>query len=667
MRTLTCALIVVAIISTPTVATAAGAEDHSTRRIIDLSLEELMSMPVISVGKKETSLGDSPAAIAVITAEEIGRLGITSLPEALRLVPGLEVARINAHSWAISARGFTGQHSDKLLVLIDGRIIYESRFPGVYWDVQDLVLEDLDRIEVIRGPGATLWGANAVNGVINIITKRASDTPGPMASVSYGGEEHPTASARYGGSFGSSLHYRVFGKYAERAPLVREDGGEAADSWMARRGGFRLDWEPARANDTLTIQGDYHVVDGDEYFTRPQLTPPFSRTLNSTFESHGVNILGRWTRSFSSSSSLSMQAYYADSLYEDSDSGAHDHLADFEVQHRFRPAPRHDVVWGAGYRRRENVFAQQSRGIRWDEPVQRRYLQTAFVQDEISLVANVFHVTVGSKFEHNTTTGFSVAPSVRALWMPDSSQTVWGAVSQAFRTPDLFELGARLDVAAFQQGPNGPLVQVSIFGQPDLDPERLVAYELGYRAEPFATLSFDVATFYNRYDDLIEEAAGTPRFETSPAPAHLLIPLVSGNLAGARAFGVEASAQWRPARFWRVAPTYVYFDFPPMPGDNVGFDSPAHRFSVQSYLTLPKELELNGAAYYVGRLPSAKIDAYTRVDLGLVWRPAGAFELGIWGQNLLEARHVEFFAQTTPVREAVKRGVVAQITWRPTK
>ena len=662
------ARVVIALVMSASVCARAGAgplADDPPRdppSLTDLSLEELLATEVTSVSKKETSLAESPAAIAVITQEDIRRHGLTSLPEALRLVPGLEVARINAHSWAISARGFNGQYSDKLLVLLDGRVIYESRFPGVYWDAQDVVLEDLDRIEVIRGPGATLWGTNAVNGVINIITKQPTDTRGTVVSTSIGTDERPTTSVRYGGALGANVRYRVYGKLVNRNGLVDPAGARTDDGWTAGRGGFAAEWD-ANAGDTITIQGDRSDLSGREYVKQADLVPPFSRIVNADFDSRGTNVTGRWRHEISKTSEFSVQAFYADSYYWDQNGSSDDDLVDIEVQHRFAPRPRHDVVWGAGFRNRESFFGNASRGITWSNAEHVRTLETGFVQDEISIVPHRFNVTLGSKFEHNNDTGFSVQPNVRFLWTPHRSHSVWASASQAYRTPDLFELGARLNVDGFQPGPQSPIVQVAMIGRPGLEAEKMRSYETGYRAELTSRLSIDVATFYSVYDDQVDFIAGQTMFEPTPVP-HVLLPLRATNTNGGHSYGVEAAARWTPTRFWRVTPSYTYLQVPLL-AESFEFDSPAHRGTLATYVMLPKNLEANGAIYYVGALDKSNIPAYTRLDLGLTWQASKSLELGIWGQNLLDERHTEFFASSAPYLEAITRSMVARITWRP--
>jgi iron complex outermembrane receptor protein len=653
-----CALAAIVLCGSATSGQAQAIASSTRDAVFDLSLEQLMEIPITSVSRRQTPLSRSAAAVAVITHDDIRRLGITSLPEALRLVPGLEVARINAHSWAIGARGFNGQFSDKLLVLLDGRILYEARFPGVFWDAQDVVLEDIDRIEVIRGPGATLWGANAVNGVINIITKTSAETSGALVSTAIGSDERPTTSVRYGGAFGRDVTYRVHGKVSNRTGLVDADSPTALDGWQARRGGARAEWTN-HARDRLTLQSDVFSIRGHDLQARPLLTRPFTATSREAFSSDGGNVLGRWQRQLSTTSDVAVQGYYATSAYRQGGALSTDDLTDVELTHRFSPRARHDVVWGAGYRDRRGAFSTVPGEA---HPFARR-LQTAFVQDEITLVADRLFLTAGSKLEHHSDAGVSVDPSVRALWVAHHAHTIWGAVSRAVRTPDLFELGGRHPVSAFQRGPASPVILVSLTGQPGLVPESVVAYEMGYRTTPARTISLEVATFYNTYRDLIGFIPGEPTFTVHPITPYLALPLNATNTGGARSFGYELSAHWNPTAVWRLSPSYTYVD-PPALADTTEVANAAHRVTLLSSVTLPRRVELNAAAYHVSALRGTAIPAYTRLDVGVTWQPNPCIELGVWGQNLTDARHVEYFGASTTRLEAVKRSVVAQITWR---
>jgi len=632
-----------------------------TRALTDLSIEELMNEPVTSVSKKETKLSQSPAAVAVISGDDIRRLGITSIPEALRLVPGVEVARISAHKWAVSARGFNGQFADKLLVLVDGRTIYESSFPGVLWDIQDLVLEDLDRIEVIRGPGATLWGANAVNGVINIITKHTNETHGTLISTLVGSEDRPATSFRYGGQLGQSLHYRAYGKYFNRTGLVDGSGQPTPDDREARRAGLRMDWTPSQENKVM-LESDFHNTDAGETSSVASLTAPFVRSMNVNNFNRGQSVQGSWKRTLSETSDLTVQSYYVHSNYVDSSRLTNDDMMDFEFQHHLSLKSRHDIVWGANYRHRTSKFRSLFDTLSYTRESYTSNLFTGFLQDEIALAPNRLHLILGSKIERNTFAGTGVHPSARLLWTPRRTQTVWAAVSRALRTPDLFELYGRSNVSVFQPGPQSPVFQVALLGSPGLSQEKLTAYELGYRIEPSKEISIDATAFYNVYDDLIDFLPGAPRFESVPGPAHMLLPQNAANHEGGRSQGTELEVQWKPAKHWKLASNYSFLHLRFLDGSRE-FDSPTHRAHFRSYLTLPKNLEFNSALYYAGRLRTFQIPAYVRADAGLTWKATKSLEVGVWGQNLLDDQHPEMVGLTTALRAQVRRSVIARVTW----
>ena len=635
--------------------------------LADLSLEELMKEPVTSVSKKATRLAESPAAITVITAEDIRRLGITTLPEALRLVPGLAVARTTANEWAITARGFQYEFANKLLVLIDGRVVYTPMSGGVFWNAQDVMLEDLDRIEVIRGPGATLWGANAVNGVINIITKHSADTQGGLVTASAGTEEQPLATARFGASLNDDLSFRVFGKYFNRDGLVDSDGHEAPGAWHAAHGGFRTDWTPT-TQDALVFQGDYYDGRADKSVNSVSLAPAALKAVDITAHNTGSDVLGRWTRQWSETSALSVQAFVDHVEQGDGFVGEKRDTFDVELQHRFALGARNDVMWGVGYRSAD-LEAEQSFDLIWTPAVRHLSLANLFLQDELTLVPDRVRVTVGSKFEHNNLVGSSVQPNLRALWTPTPTQTVWAAASRATRTPDLFELGGRINAAAFETGPNTPPVLVAYFGNPALEAEKLTSYEVGYRVTPTSELSIDVAVYDNWYRNLVTYPAGATQIELNPAPIHVLMPFTADNSGSARTYGLEISAQWRPVKGWRLVGSYSYLHMRFLPDPRVDQQSPEQQFQVRSYFDVSSRLEVNSALFYVDPIASvvtsgaaARVPSYVRFDLGMSWKPAAFWSIGLWGQNLLDSRHIESSSSISEVQTEVPRGVVARVT-----
>jgi len=642
-------------------------------QLAGLEIEELMKIRVTSVSKKEERIAEAAAAVFVLTQEDIRRSGFTSIPEALRMVPGLEVARLDAHDWAISSRGFNDVFANKLLVLMDGRSVYTPLFSGVFWDVQDTLLEDLDRIEVIRGPGATVWGANAVNGVINIITKSAKETQGTLVSGGAGTEERVFADVRYGGKLASNVYYRVYGKYFDRDNSVLQNGSKAYDSWTQARGGYRMDWE-ANSENLLTAQGDIYGGEERQIFIVPIFTPPFSQAIRDRVHLSGGNMLGRWTHTFSEESNLQLQLYY-DRTYRNSaifKEGRDTY--DLDWQHRFPLGDRNDVVWGGGYRASSdeigNTFTVSN-----NPPSRTVQVLSAFVQDEIALIQDKVSLVVGSKFEHNDFTGFEYQPSGRLLWRPVERHTIWTSVSRAVRTPSRAEDDIRLNQQIFPPGvfdPNRPAVQ-ALFGNRHFDSEKLLAYELGYRAEPHKRLFLDVSAFYNVYDDLRSLEPGTPQLENSPPPPHQLIPLIARNLLEGEAYGGSAAVTWHLADWWRLRPSYtiLQMDLRRKAGsrDPVSEQAegaiPHHQAALFSSMDLLPNVEFDSNLRFVDKLASLQIPAYWELDLRLGWRPRKNLELSLVGQNLLHDHHPEFDRSfVNNPRTEVERSVYGRITWR---
>ena len=646
----------------------AAATDQSSKSsadLEDLTLEQLVNVQVTSVSKKETDLFTSPAAIYVITQEDIHRSGLMSIPELLRMVPGLEVARIDANHWAITARGFNGQYANKLLVLMDGRSVYMPVSAGVYWNVEDMPLDDIERIEVIRGPGAALWGANAVNGVINIISKRAKDTQGGLVTISYGTENQPSTTVRYGGQLATNLFYRAYVKYFNRDNFTSSTGPDTADAWSAVRSGFRLDWD-ASAENNFTLQGDYYYENAGETVDQATFTPPYVNRQNFVDHNKGANMLGRWTHNYSDTSQLNVQLYYDYSEQGDAPNVLKNNTVDFDLQHRFALGSRQDIVWGGGYRYLTEEASQSFFATFTPSYVHEQAFST-FVQDTLTIVEDRLNLTLGSKFEHNDITGFEVQPSIRLAWTPTKKQTVWAAVSRAVRTPSYLERDI-LQNRSVVQPPAGPPVLVSILGNPNLNSEQLTAYELGYRIKPVEPLSFDATAFYNVYDQLIALVQGVPSFETSPAPPHVLVPLAYQNNQSAETYGAEILGEWRVTENWRLVASYTYLQAHLNPAPD--FDSnPQNQFQIHSYLNLPHHVGLDAAVYYVDQIDSvlgdatATIPAYVRVDFGLTWRPIKSLELGIFGQNLLDDHHLETTSYKTTVLTEMPRSVMGRIIW----
>jgi iron complex outermembrane receptor protein len=642
--------------------------------ITAMSVEDLMNLEVTSVSKRTQKVANAAAAIFVITQEDIRRSGARNIPEALRMVPGLDVARIDENKWAIGARGFNGRFDNKLLVLIDGRSVYTPLFSGVYWDIQDVPLEDIDRIEVIRGPGATLWGANAVNGVINIITKPAEATQSGLVKAEAGSEQLAAGSARYGDRIGNKGYYRIYAKYFDWGSSTNLAGQDAFDGWHQVRGGFRSDWTLSRA-DSLTVQGDLYNSRNGETLTVPTLSAPYSATFANAGEYSGGNLLGRWTHSFNNSS-ISLQGYFDRTNYSDNQLFVdHESVYDIDFQHDFHVGQMQEIVWGAGYR------SIQDRNVPTFtvavQPTRAQYNQfSAFVQDEISLLDRRLRVTVGSKFEHNDFTGFEVEPNFRFLANISSVQSVWAAVSRAVRTPALTEEGLRLNEAVVPPGAPpffSPLPVIeSVYGNKQFRSEDLLAYEVGYRVQASSKLSLDVAAFYNNYTHLRTAEPGTPFLEGNPIPTDVVVPFVAYNKMSGGTYGIEPYADWKVLPRWKLFGSYSFLQMK-IHKDRDSLDpiadvpngqNPEHQFYFRSSLDLPKNIEQDLMVRRVSQLPSLNIPGYTSLDGGVRWKPISNLELSFVGENWLNSRHMEFipdFINTMPT--AVGRSFHGGITW----
>ena len=614
--------------------------------LLSLSFEDLMQIEVTSVSKHAQPLAEAAAAITVLDGEDIRRSGFTTIPEALRLVPGLAVARIDANKWAITARGFNSQFANKLLVLIDGRSVYTPLFSGVWWDVQDVPLEDIERIEVVRGPGGTLWGANAVNGVINIITKSAGDTQGWLASNGGGSLEQGFGTLRYGGELNPDAHLRGYVKYFNRGDFKGDPTATANDKWDAIQGGFRLDWDPT-PNDLLTFQGDYY--DGETHST-------LVTGADDQDDHSGGNLLARWTRTFSETSDLSAQFYYDRTERNLALLNQNLDTVDLEFQHRFRLRDWHDLIWGVGYRRYMDDITNKTPGLAFIPTNRNDNVASAFFQNEFSVLEDRLKLIVGSKFEYNDYTDFEFQPNVRALWHPDPNQSVWAAISRAVRTPSR----ADHEITFVALNPTPPPPVNVIAGQNGFDSEDLLAFELGYRAQALERVSVDVAAYYNIYDHL--------RSSEPVAPGLLILE----NKFGADTYGVEVAATWNVTDSWKLSGSYTLMvvDVDPDSDSNDATakdeegDTPDHQFQLHSRVNLPYDLEFDTSFYYVSKLPSQNVGSSQRLDARLAWHPREDLELSVVGQNLFEGKHREFgdgfFSRST----RVPRSVYGKVTWR---
>jgi iron complex outermembrane receptor protein len=641
---------------------------QSDNEFIDLSLGELLNLEVTSVSKKAQPVSQAAAAVFVITHEDIRRSGVTTIPEALRMVPGLQVAQVDANKWAISVRGFNRRFANKLLVLMDGRSLYTPLFSGVFWDVQDTMLEDIERIEVIRGPGATLWGANAVNGVINIITKSAADTQGGLLSAGAGDQERGFANLRYGDSIGDRGHYRFYTKYFDRdGNQAALTGQETADNWDQARAGFRLDLA-LDVHDDLTLQGDVYRGESGETVTDPTLIPPYREIINLDQDLSGFNVLARWNHRISAAEHFSLQTYFDRThremyvLDEDRDT------FDIDFEYRSQRLDGHDLLVGLGYRRTADAIDHSAR-LQMEPDERDDELFSAFIQDDITLVPARWSLILGSKFEHNDYTGFEYQPNVRLLWTPDAQRSLWASVTRAVRTPgradrDLRHLSRVVPPGAAENPTPLPLA-VYAQGNNANDSEVLMAYEAGFKFQASAELGVDIAAFYNEYDDLRShtqtgvtcEPAGTlPACLFNPLTTHLSVDALFGDAASASTHGVELAMDWRPDPRWRLQSAYAYLNLnvevtgAAKVGEFIG-GNPMHQFSVRSWYNPRSDVDLDLWLRYVDETSygAVLIDAYTELDARLAWRPNQHTELAVVGRNLFNDAHAEAYSELNDI------------------
>lgn len=663
-------IITVCLISLITVTTLAHSEDLPDD-LTELSLDALINVQVTSVSKKKESLNKAAAAVYVLSGDEIRRSGASSIPEALRMVPGVHVARIDTHTWAISARGFNGSISDKLEVLMDGRSLYTPFFSGVFWDAQDTYMEDIDRIEVIRGPGATLWGVNAVNGVINIVTKSSSETQGLNAYVGGGDELKQLAGLRYGSKLGDKGHWRAYLKTTTRDDSVQANGLQSTDGYEMTQGGFRVDWD-GNERDSFTVQGDVY----DSSLENPVIAPPAGNNpAGDDDDVSGYNLIGRWNRALGNGSSFALQLYI-DHTERSSPGvfGEERDTYDLDFNHSFSLGERHEIVWGGGYRRSEDEqenppVAPFSGRLLFLPDSERVSTYNLFVQDQIGLT-DATTLTIGSKFSDNDYTGSEVLPSARLSWHPDATRTLWGAVSRAVRLPNRLDNDFVFRIEGFP----GPPV---ITGNREFDSEEVIAYEIGYRFQPLANLSLDLALFYNEYDELRGVENGVPG----------VTPSTIVNNHEADSYGGELAVFWRQSDKLRVWAGYsnLRLDFEPKSGTNdvtteaSQDNDPRHQGFVRMEWDVTSNIQAGGLLRYVDSIenqvsgtPTSTLSSYTELDIRLAWSPRPAWEIAVVGQNLLDDSHAEqgvavgtANAASAAAVSEVERGVYAVLTWRP--
>ena len=648
--------------------------------LTQLSIEELMNMEVVSPAKQAQRLTDAASAVFVITQDDIRRSGVTNIPAALRLAPGVQVAQIDSNRWAVSIRGFNGRFSNKLLVLVDGRSIYTPTFAGVYWEFQNFLLEDIERIEVIRGPGASLWGANAVNGVINILTRRAAGTEN-LVSVTAGNEEKLIVGVRFSDQWGEDAHYRLYGKYINRDGLLDLQGRDAEDEWYLSSGGFRLDWTPS-GRDSFSLQGDVYGGSLQQNTIVPALTPPYQQQAHDTTGDSGGDLQGNWRHVFSSTSNLDVKFYYQWERYSNALLGVDLDTFDLDLQHTFALNERHALLWGLEYRHHRDRYSATE--VSTMVPAALDYdLFSAFLQDKIDLIPEVLEVTLGASLEHNDFTGWEFQPNARLLWEIHPQHRLWAAVSRAVRTPSRVDDSIRLNLFTLPpQTPENPLpvpILLTFQGNPAFGSEKLTAYEIGYRALLSEQLSLDVATFYNDYDDLRAIDIRSD-LATVVENSYVQVPGLFVNASQGHTYGFEVAVNWQAAETWRLQGAYSYLraHLRNQPGFSGVLpvvrdgSQPRHQLSLRSSFDIRHDLEFDLWLYYGDELSDlvvveptliSAVDDYVSVNARLGWRPRPDLELSLAGANLLGPPHVEFVQEIYPFPEQVERRIYGQMKW----
>jgi iron complex outermembrane receptor protein len=654
---------------------ATAAPAYAQTKPVDLgvsSLEDLMKMEISSANRKEQRAEDVPAAVFVITHDDIRRSGMTSVPDLLRLVPGVQVAQINSNKWAVSVRGFNGLYSNKLLVLIDGRSVYNPLFATAFWDTEDLMLEDVDRIEVIRGPGASVWGANAMNGVINILTKASADTTGGLVRTSAGTFDRAGLAVHYGGTFPTGA-YRAFAQVSAFGDSIISPTVNAIDHWQRLTSGFRSD--STSGPEAFMVEGGFSV--GQERPLWINLDPAAlpqggSAGVSDTQVGH---VLGRWTHKQPSGATLQLQSFVDLAHRRESIGEYSRQTVDLDAVFHSVVATRHDLVVGGGYR---FIAESADGGIGYTFTPNRtsEQLVNAFVQDEIALAGRRIALTLGAKFERATDEAVTVQPTARVMWMLPDRQHLWAAISRALRTPSQVDEGVRVDLppmvpAATPGTPSFPIL-VSAFGNPMLTNERLISMETGYRIDVGARVALDVSAFDNRYRNLITSEPSAPSLTFVGGVPMIAVSTQFQNLGAADTRGLEFAGHMTVTDAWHLVGAFSTFHLTPH-SDALSHDAmaatsdgnaPSFQWRIHSALSLGPRTQTDFLLFHVGALGQLQIPSYTRADARVEWKLTSRVALAIQGQNLLSDSHLEFGgANTSIVTTRVPRSAGVRVMW----
>ncbi len=639
-------------------------------KLSSMSIQDLLNVEVTSVSKTQQKISDTAAAVYVITQEDIRSSGATNIPDLLRMVPGMDVAQINSNTWAISARGFNGRYANDLMVLLDGRSIYLPTFGGVYWDVLDAPLMDIDRIEVIRGPGGSIWGANAVNGVVNIITKKASNTKGAMVEVGAGSLQPGFGTVQYGGAAGKETDYRIYSKYFSESQLPGITAADGGDGWNILRGGFRVD-STVSAKDKLTFQGDVYRGTEDQF---AKFLPSIGSSIQSvelSMDLSGGFFQGIWNHEFSARSASALEMSY-DRYQHGNLVNEGEEVLNLDFQHQYRWKERQNLVWGMSVYD-SAVTTNGGLAVSFNPPDVTVRQFGAFAQDEVAVAHDRLYLTIGARLEHAHYNGFGLMPSVRAAWRVGKNDTLWAAVSRAINTSDLNETAMRLNFTGFTT-PNGTVIVPALIGSPGVANELSIDYEMGYRSTITKNISADLAAYYDRYSHLNTTEPGTPFFESQPTPAHVVIPTSYENLMHGETHGIEGFGSWKIADRLTLSPGYAFeqihmhLDASSQDTSSVAEEegsSPINSAQFRSHLALPHGVAWDTSAYFVGRIKDPVVPSYTRLDTGITWQAGEKLSFSVFGQNLLNDERLEYvdIVRRSTASTLVKRGAYAKMTW----
>ncbi len=641
--------------------------------LADASLEELMNIEVTSVSKKVQRLSSTAASAFVITAEDIRRSGITLLPELLRLAPGVQVARLSSGGWAVGIRGFNDEYSNKLLVLVDGRSVYNEFYAGVLWETLNISVEDIERIEVIRGPGAAMWGTNAVNGVINVITKSAKSTQGALVTGGGGSQGAWSESVRYGGE-AAGASYRVGAQNTDYSPFNIAGGPNPSHGWLNRSGDFRLDWDLS-AQDTLMVSGSLYQTSLGAILPDATISSPAAPPGDDRIGTNGGNVVAQWDHVISETSSIEVRFSYDHFFRNDPQSTADINTFDYGAQHHVLLGSRHDVIWG--FTIRNSNFASTPSAVLRLNPLNANRDEVAlFAQDEISLIPGKLSLIAGAQLSHIDSVGFAAQPTARLLWTPGKNLSTWIGVSRAERTPSLSDQGLdyyETPVSVPSGSPLAPSMWAvpHVMGNPAERPETVLAYEAGQRVQASKQISFDVSTFYNVYQHLASISPGAPVLLFNSGVPYLELPLNIDNQRYGESYGAELAATWNANQRWRLTGGYSWLrvETRAYAGDN-GLDqfrtssaTPHHQWELRSNFDLSRTVQIDSALYYYAAMLQTGIPQHVRGDLRIGWRPSPKIEFSIGVQDAFEPYHVEYESTRFNQISQVPRNYYGRLTW----